>query len=117
MKTFILNNSVREERSMKFLKLLLITIALGFVIMSGKTSSAAASSATQTVAGGGVTVQATFLNSKGVEGPRFRVVLDTHSVNLDAYDFKNTAVMRDDAGNIYVPVALETKVADIIAKQ
>ena len=94
---------------MKFLKLLLITIALGFVMMSGKTSSAAASGATQTIDGGGVTVKATFLNPKGVEGPRFRVVLDTHSVNLDAYDFKNTAVMRDDAGNSYVPVALENK--------
>jgi hypothetical protein len=103
------NSSVREELSMKFFKLLLITIALGFVMMSGKTSSAAASGATQTVAGGGVTVKATFLNSKDAADPRFQVVLDTHSVNLDAYDLKTTIVLRDDAGNSYAPVALEDK--------
>ncbi len=94
---------------MKVFKLLLITIALGFVMMSGTISSAAASDPTQTVAGGGVTAKATFLNPKGAEGPRFQVVLDTHSVNLDAYNFKNIAVMRDDAGDSYVPVALENK--------
>ena len=94
---------------MKFFKLLSITIALGFVMVSGRTSSAAASSATQTVAGGGVTVKATFLNPKDAADPRFQVVLDTHSVNLDAYDLKTTIVLRDDAGNSYAPVALENK--------
>ena len=94
---------------MKFLKLLLITIALGFVMMSGKTSSAAASGATQTIDGGGVTVKATFLNPKDAADPRFQVVLDTHSVNLDAYELKATIVLRDDAGNSYAPVALENK--------
>jgi hypothetical protein len=110
MKAFIFfNSSVREELSMKFFKLLLIMIALGFVMMSGKTSSAAASSATQTVAGGGVTVKATFLNPKDAADPRFQVVLDTHSVNLDAYDLKTTIVLRDDAGKSYAPVAVENK--------
>jgi hypothetical protein len=94
---------------MKFFKLLLIMIALAFVMMSGKTSSAAASSATQTVAGGGVMVKATFLNPKDAADPRFQVVLDTHSVNLDAYELKTTIVLRDDAGNSYAPVALEDK--------
>ena len=103
------NSSVREELSMKFFKLLLITIALGFVMVSGKTSSAAASSATQTVAGGGVTVKATFLNPKDAADPRFQVVLDTHSVNLDTYDLKSIAVLRDDTEKIYVPTAIENK--------
>jgi hypothetical protein len=109
MKASYFNSSVKEELSMKFFKLLLIMIALAFVMMSGKTSSAAASSATQTVAGGGVTVKATFLNPKDAADPRFQVVLDTHSVNLDAYELKTTIVLRDDAGNSYAPVALEDK--------
>jgi hypothetical protein len=37
------------------------------------------------------------------------VVLETHSVNLDAYDFKNIAVLRDGAGESYVPIAVENK--------
>ena len=94
---------------MKFLKLLLITFALGVEFMGGETFGAAASSATQTVAGGGVTVKATFLNPKDAADPRFQVVLDTHSVNLDAYDFRNIAVLRDDAGKSYVPIAVENK--------
>jgi hypothetical protein len=67
----------------------------------------AASSPSQAVAGGGVTAKVILLNPKGAEGPRF--VLDPHSVNLDAYDSKNIAVLRDDARNSYVPVALENK--------
>jgi hypothetical protein len=94
---------------MKFLKLILITIALGFVMMSGKTSSAAASGATQTVGGGGVMAKVTFLNPKGADDARFQVVLDTHLVNLDTYDLKSIAVLRDDTGKIYVPTAIENK--------
>ena len=94
---------------MKVYKLLMTTIALGLVFMSGETFGAAASNVTQTVAGGGITAKATFLNPKGADDPRFQVVLDTHSVNLDAYDFKNIAVLRDDAGKSYVPVAAENK--------
>ena len=94
---------------MKVLKLLMTTIALGLVFMSGETFGAAASTPTQTVAGGGVTAEVTFLNPKSADDQRFQVVLDTHSVNLDAYDFKNIAVMRDDAGKSYVPIAAEDK--------
>ena len=93
---------------MKFFKLLLITIALGFVMMSGKTSSAAASSATQTVAGGGVTVKVTYLAQTGHES-RFSVVLDTHSVDLDAYDLKALSVLRDDTGILFEPTGVENK--------
>jgi len=68
-----------------------------------------ASDATQTVAGGGVTVKATYLNPNGGDGARFQVALDTHSVNLDSYDFKTVAVLRDDSGNTYLPTAVENK--------
>jgi hypothetical protein len=61
------------------------------------------------VAGGGVTVKVTYLNPKGSDGYRFQVVLDTHSVNLDGYDLKTITLLRDDAGNSYLPTAVENK--------
>jgi hypothetical protein len=107
-KAFIFFNApVREELSMRFFKLLLIMIAVGFVMVRGNTSNAAASNPTQTVAEGGVTAKVTFLNPKGADDARFQVVLDTHSVNLDTYDLKSIAVLRDDTGKIYVPTAIE----------
>jgi hypothetical protein len=94
---------------MKVSKLLITAIAMGFVFMAGETFGAAAPDATQSVAGGGVTAKVTFLNPKGADEPRFQLVLDTHSVNLDAYDLKSIAVLRDDTGKSYVPTAAENK--------
>jgi hypothetical protein len=73
------------------------------------TVDAIASDATQAVAGGGVTVKATYLNPKGSDGARFQVALDTHSVNLDSYDLKTISLLRDDAGNTFSPTAVENK--------
>jgi hypothetical protein len=56
-----------------------------------------------------VTVKVTYLNPKGSDGVRFQVALDTHSVNLDSYNLKTISVLRDDAGNIYSPTAVENK--------
>jgi len=94
---------------MKVFKLLITAIVLGFLFMAGETFGAAASDATQSVAGGGVTAKVTFLNPKDANGPRFQVVLDTHSVNLDTYDLKIVAVLRDDTGKSYVATAMENK--------
>lgn len=38
----------------------------------------------------------------------FDVVMDTHSVDLDNYDLKSLAVLRDDQGNEYRPVSWES---------
>ncbi|MBI4180547.1 MAG: hypothetical protein HY528_01300 [Chloroflexi bacterium] len=38
----------------------------------------------------------------------FQVDMDTHSVNLDQYDLKQLAVLRDDMGNEYHPVSWES---------
>ncbi|MBI5682385.1 MAG: hypothetical protein HZC45_04340 [Deltaproteobacteria bacterium] len=35
----------------------------------------------------------------------FDVKLDTHSVNLDAFNFNEGIVLKDDKGNIYKPIA------------
>lgn len=94
---------------MKVLKFFTTTIALALVLINGETFGAAASNATQTVAGGGVTAKVTFLNPKSTDDPRFQVMLDTHSVNLDTYDLKTVTVMRDDTGKSYVPTAIENK--------
>jgi hypothetical protein len=82
---------------------------LGGLMLVGESFAAPAAGATQTVAGGGVTAKVTFLNPKGADDARFQVVLDTHSVDLDSYDLKSIAVLRDDTGKIYVPTAIENK--------
>jgi hypothetical protein len=90
-----------------------ITILAGLLfsvlLLIADVIDATASDATQTVAGGGVTVKVTYLNPKSSDGARFQVALDTHSVNLDSYDLKTISVLRDDAGNTYSPTAVENK--------
>ena len=44
-----------------------------------------------------------------VDEPRFQVILDTHSVNLDAYDLKSMTILRDDAGKYYAATRVENK--------
>jgi hypothetical protein len=52
-----------------------------------------------------VTVQVTPVNLMGSDPTLdFRVVLDTHAVELD-YDLTQLAVLRDEGGNLYRPVA------------
>ena len=84
-------------------------ILAGVLFSVSLLADATASDATQTVTGGGVTVKVTYLNPNGGDGARFQVALDTHSVNLDSYDFKTIAVLRDDSGNTYLPAAVENK--------
>ena len=59
--------------------------------------------------GGGVTAKVTYLNPTSGEDPRFAVVLDTHSVNLDGYDLKTVSALRDDRGKNYLPIGTENK--------
>jgi hypothetical protein len=84
---------------------LLFALALGLSEIFG----AAAIYGTRTDSGGGVTVRVTLLGFKTSEDLRFHVALDTHSVNLDSYDLKAISVLRDDAGNTYLPTAVENK--------
>ena len=79
------------------------------LLLSADAYGAPSSASTQTVAGGGVTAKATYLNPKESDEPRFQIVLDTHSVNLDAYDLKAMSVLRDETGNSYAPTAVEYK--------
>jgi hypothetical protein len=94
---------------MKAFKLLMAAIVLGSLAMGGESFAGAPSNLTQSIAGGGVTAKVTYLNPKSGDEPRFQVVLDTHSVNLDAYDLRIIAELRDDSGKIYSPTAVENK--------
>lgn len=72
-------------------------------------SGAAPSDLTRTHSGGGVTVKVTYLNPQGTDGPRFQVVLDTHSVDLDVYDLRELASLRDGGGQTLRPTEVQYK--------
>ena len=59
--------------------------------------------ATQTSEGGEVTVAVTWKGRSA--GPVFDVAMDTHSVDLDGYDLKKLAVLRNDGGEEVRPSA------------
>ena len=94
---------------MKTFKLLFLVFVLMSSAIAGETFGAAPSNMTQSVAGGGVTAKVTFLNPQGAAEPRFQIVLDTHSVNLDAYELKTIVILRDDIGKSYGQTAVENK--------
>ena len=62
----------------------------------------------QTQSGGGVTVKVTYLTQSHHES-RFSIVLDAHSVDLDAYDVKALSILRDSTGMALTPTAAENK--------
>jgi hypothetical protein len=94
---------------MKTLSMKVAGLVLNLSIGLGLSIAAESLGTVQSVAGGGVTAKVTFLNPKSGDGPRFQIVLDTHSVNLDAYDLKTLASLRDDTGKTSSPTALEIK--------
>jgi hypothetical protein len=93
----------------KPIKVFVAGLVLGGLLGGSEVFGAAATHATRTDSGGGVTVKVTFLDLKASGDLRFQVVLDTHSVNLDGYDLKAISVLRDNAGNTYSPTAVENK--------
>ncbi|MBI4317200.1 MAG: hypothetical protein HY675_01815 [Chloroflexi bacterium] len=96
------------------LGLCLLVLAAAALLVVGCTSSAAqsaslsggggkttgASGLKQTSQGGNVTVEATWENPSetGTSPIRFSIVMDTHSVDLDAYDLAELSVLRNDEG-------------------
>ena len=93
---------------MKTIKVRFAGFLLIGLIFSGDIFGAA-SNTPQANSGGGVTAKVTYLNQGAADEPRFQVVLDTHSVNLDAYDLKSIAVLRDDTGKAYASTGVENK--------
>ena len=93
---------------MKTVKILLTGLILVGFLRGAEIFAAAAKDSTQTVSEGGVTVKVTYLAQTGHES-RFSVILDTHSVDLGAYDFKVLSVLRDDTGILFEPTGVENK--------
>ena len=94
---------------MEAIRALFAGFLLSGLFFGSESFGAAASSTPQTISGGGVTAKVTYLNPGTTDEPRFQVVLDTHSVDLDAYDLKSITVLGDDAGKTYVSTAVENK--------
>ena len=94
---------------MKLFKVFVGGVLLSGLVGTSQVFAASASLRTQTDSAGGVTVKVTLLDSKTDGGLRFEVALDTHSVNLDSYDLKTATVLRDGAGKVYRPKAVENK--------
>ena len=79
------------------------------VVLAGSASLdtvEAQTGAKQSVRGGGVTVTVTRLNEPG-DAPTFLVSLDTHSVNLDVYEFNAIVRLRDGRGGELAPTAVK----------
>lgn len=90
-----------------------VTLLSGLLLISlfaiGKSYAAAPAGLTRAHSGGGVTVTATYLNPQGADDARFQIALDTHSVNLDAYDLKALSLLRDETGKTYQPTEAQNK--------
>lgn len=94
---------------MKVFTVFFAGILLSGLFYSSESLGAAAPNTPQTISGGGVTAKVTYLNPGTTDDPRFQVVLDTHSTNLDGYDLKSITVLRDDAGKTYASTGVENK--------
>jgi hypothetical protein len=85
---------------------LLTAASLLLVQGEGVNAGEAAPTPKQSVAGGGVTVDVTFLKERA-EGATFQVVLDTHSGSVDGYRFEEIVRLRDGRGGEMSPAAVE----------
>ena len=57
----------------------------------------------QSSSGGSVTIEARLLGHQN-DSLVFEISMETHSVNLDGYDLKQLALLRDDKGGEYSPI-------------
>jgi len=91
---------------------LIILGVVGASIVGGGIGEAIAANATQAklsqqVEGGGVTVTATLVNDQA-ETTAIKLALNTHSVDLNGYQFEKMATLHDDGGKTYPLQAVES---------
>ncbi len=90
------------RRGASFTVLGIVTV-VGVIGLVGEALAASADQSgkvSQQVAGGGVTVIATLLKDQG-EATAVKLVLETHSVNLDGYKWEAIATLRHENGRTY----------------
>lgn len=88
-----------------WLAVLVVVAVVGWA-EAGLAATTAQAKLSQQLAGGGVTVAATLLKDQA-EATAIKLVLDTHSANLDGYKFEAIATLRDDSGKTYPVEAVE----------
>ena len=71
---------------------------------SGSSANSPTNGLVQSSTGGSVTIDVEWIKREG-NFLIFDVAMDTHSVDLDQYDLRELAVLRDDTGNEYRPVS------------
>jgi hypothetical protein len=88
-------------------------IGLGTVVMvliltgsAWRDTVEARAGAKQSVPGGGVTVTVTPISKPG-DDPTFLVTMDTHSVDLNVYEFEEIVRLRDGQGGELAPTAVK----------
>ena len=84
-----------------------VLIMLVILAESCKNTAATPAGPSQTHTGGGVTIKVTYLNAGSGDAPRFFMLLNTHSVDLDGYDLKSLSLVRDDKGNTFSPTEVK----------
>lgn len=92
-----------------WLTVLGIVVVAGAISWRGEALAASADTSnklSQQVAGGGVTVTATLLKDRA-EATEIELALNTHSVDLNGYQFEKIATLRDDGGRTYPVQAVE----------
>lgn len=113
---------MKNNKNIKILFLVILGVAIGFLVfVIGKNNQKnyLADNQTQSVQKiqteptgyakqqnleAEVTVEVTPLKLSLKENPEFKVVLDTHSVNLDK-PLKDISILEDDKGSIYNPIS------------
>ncbi len=93
-----------------WLTILSIVTVVGVIGLMGEAPAAstdASSKLSQQVAGGGVTVTATLLKDQA-EATAIKLALNTHSVDLNGYQFEKMATLHDDGGRTYPLLAVES---------
>jgi len=84
----------------------IMTMGAVILLAWGPVAAQAPPGKKQSIPGGGVTVDVTFLKDRG-DTAGFKVVMDTHSVNLDGYRFEEIVRLRDGRGGELAPTAVE----------
>jgi hypothetical protein len=80
----------------------IMMFVLGFLVIE-PAATVLADSQTLSSQAGQVTIKATWQGSE--VGPVFTVVLDTHAVNLDAYDLVQLSALRTDQTDQVLPIS------------
>ena len=91
---------------MRRIGIAVVAVLLGVAATTGTMAAQTDPALTQRVQGGGVTVAVTWVKEQGTD-LAFKVVLDTHSVNLDGYQWEQIVSLRGRDGTAIPAAAVE----------